>query len=100
MTTDPLFHMIVDDVFFIAKRGTVVTGRVDTGSVKAGDSVMIRGKKGERNTVVTGIEAFRKVITEAQAGDNIGLLLKDVTKDQVQRGDELLGPGEDFTWKP
>ncbi len=100
MTIDPFFHMIVQDVFSIAKRGTVVTGKIEAGTLKTGDEVLVRSKSGEKKTIVTGIEAFRKVLAQASAGDNVGLLLKDITKDQVQPGDEILCPGADFTWQP
>ena len=100
MSTDPLFHMVVADVFSIAKRGTVVTGKIDTGSLKVGDEVAIRGSGSEKKTVVSGIEAFRQVLEQASQGDNVGLLLKDVSRQDVQRGDEIVAPGSDFTWNP
>jgi len=100
MTTDPFFRMTVEDVFSIAKRGTVVTGKIEGGTLKVGDEVAIQGSHGEKRTVVTGIEMFRKVMSQANAGDNVGILLKDVSKQDVQRGDVILCPGPDFTWKP
>ena len=100
MTTDPLFHMIVEDVFSIRNRGTVVTGKIETGTLKAGDQVLIRGRNGEKTTTVTGIEAFRKTLEQANQGDTVGVLLKEISREEIQRGDELLSPGSDFTWKP
>src|ERR1044071_7018914 len=100
MTTDPFFRMTVQDVFSIAKRGTVVTGTIESGTLKVGDEVAISGKNGEKRTVVAGIEAFRKLLSEANAGDAVGILLKDITKQDVQRGDVMLCPSSDFTWKP
>ena len=100
MTADPFFRMTVQDVFSIAKRGTVVTGKIEAGTLRVGDEVAINGKNGEKRTVVAGIEAFRKILSEANAGDAVGILLKDVTKQDIQRGDILLCPGSGFTWKP
>ena len=98
MTTDPFFRMIVEDVFSIAKRGTVVTGKIETGTLKVGDEVAINGKNGEKRTVVTGIEAFRKTLSQANAGDMVGILLKDIAKQDIKPGDVLLCTGSDFTW--
>ena len=100
MTTDPFFRLIVEDVFGIVKRGTVVTGKIEAGTLKAVDQVMLRSKSGEKTTVVTSIESFRKVVEEANAGDRVGLLLKDISRGDVRRGDEILSPGPDFSWKP
>ncbi len=105
MSGDPLFRMTVQDVFSIRGRGTVVTGKVETGSLKVGDDIQIVQASGStKNAVVTGIEAFRKQMKEANAGDNIGVLLKDIAKGDVQQGDVLMGSGSgygsDFTWKP
>ena len=100
MTADPLFHMVVEDVFSIRNRGTVVTGRIDTGTLKTGDEVVVRGRNGDKKTTVTGIEAFRKVMDQANVGENVGILLKDLTRQDVQKGDEIIAPGLDFTWKP
>ena len=100
MSTDPYFRMTVEDVFSIAKRGTVVTGKIEAGTLIVGDEVTIQGKSGERKTVVDGIEMFRKTMSQAKAGDNVGIFLKDISKQDVQRGDVLLAPSSDFTWKP
>src|SRR5512140_2338899 len=100
MSTDPFFHMVVQDVFSIAKRGTVVTGRIETGMLKLGDEIVIRGRGGEKKAIVSGIESFRKMLQQANQGDTVGVLLKDVSKADVESGDELFSPGSDFTWKP
>jgi elongation factor Tu len=99
MTVDPLFRMTVQDVFSIAKRGTVVTGTIERGTLRVGDEVAINGKNGEKRTTVASIEAFRKLLDEANTGDAVGILLKDIAKQDVQRGDVILCPGPDFTWK-
>ncbi len=100
MTTDPSFHMIVEDVFMIRGRGTVVTGKIDIGTLRVGDQVVVKGSNGQKTTTVTGIEAFRKALDQANAGDNVGLLLKDLSKQDIQQDDEILGPQNDFTWNP
>ncbi len=92
--TDKPFLMAVEDVFTITGRGTVVTGRVERGTLKVGDEVEIVGLSDEKKkTVVTGIEMFRKQLDEAIAGDNIGVLLRGITKDEVERGQVLAKPG-------
>jgi elongation factor Tu len=100
MSSDPLFRMVVQDVFSIARRGTVVTGRIEAGSLKAGDEIMIRGPGHEKKAIVGDIESFRKILPEANQGDSVGILLKDVARSDVQPGDELLSPASDFSWKP
>ena len=91
---DKPFLMPVEDVFTITGRGTVATGRVERGKVKVGDEVEIIGLTTEsRKTVVTGVEMFRKTLDEAQAGDNIGVLLRGVQRDEVERGQVLAKPG-------
>jgi elongation factor Tu len=91
--TDKPFLMSVEDVFSITGRGTVATGRVETGVVKVGDEVEIIGLKDTRKSVVTGVEMFRKLLDQAQAGDNIGTLLRGVDKDAIERGMVLAKPG-------
>jgi len=92
--TDKPFLMAIEDVFTISGRGTVVTGRVERGVLKVGDEVEIVGLSDEiRKTVVTGIEMFRKMLDEAQAGDNVGVLLRGIAKDEVERGQVLAQPG-------
>jgi elongation factor Tu len=90
---DRPFLMPIEDVFSISGRGTVVTGRVETGVVKVGEEVEIVGIKDTRKTVVTGVEMFRKLLDSGQAGDNIGALLRGVGRDDVERGQVLCKPG-------
>jgi elongation factor Tu len=90
---DKPFLMPVEDVFSITGRGTVVTGRVEQGIVKTGDEVEIVGVRPTQKTVVTGVEMFRKILDEGQAGDNIGALLRGTGKDDVERGQVLAKPG-------
>ena len=89
---DKDFLMAVEDVFLITGRGTVATGRVERGKVKVGDTVEIVGIKPTRETVVTGVEMFRKLLDDAQAGDNIGALLRGVDKKDIERGQVLAKP--------
>jgi elongation factor Tu len=90
---DKPFLMPIEDVFSITGRGTVVTGRIDQGIVKVGDEVEIVGIKPTAKTVVTGVEMFRKLLDEGQAGDNVGALLRGVGKEDVERGQVLAKPG-------
>jgi len=90
---DKPFLMPVEDVFSITGRGTVATGRIERGTVKVGDVVEIVGLGAEKTTTVTGVEMFRKVLDVGQAGDNVGLLLRGVDKDEVERGMVLAKPG-------
>jgi elongation factor Tu len=90
--TDKPFLMPVEDVFTITGRGTVATGRVERGTVKVGDPVEIVGITDTKQTVVTGVEMFRKLLDYAEAGDNIGALLRGVNRDQVERGQVLAKP--------
>jgi elongation factor Tu len=91
---DRPFLMPVEDVFSITGRGTVATGRIEQGVVHTGDTVEIVGIHPEtRNTVVTGVEMFRKILDEGQAGDNVGCLLRGVGRDEVERGQVLCKPG-------
>ena len=92
--TDKPFLMPVEDVFTITGRGTVATGRVERGTLHLNDEVEIIGiKEDVQKTVITGIEMFRKLLDEAQAGDNIGALLRGINRDQIQRGQVLAKPG-------
>ncbi|MGZ3775472.1 MAG: elongation factor Tu [Bdellovibrio sp.] len=91
--TDKTFLMPVEDVFSISGRGTVVTGRVERGIVKVGDEVEIIGIRPTQKTTVTGIEMFRKLLDEGQAGDNCGVLLRGTKKEDVERGQVLAKPG-------
>ena len=91
---DKPFLMPIEDIFSITGRGTVVTGRVERGKVVLQENVEIIGIKPQtQKTVVTGIEMFRKLLDEGQAGDNIGLLLRGITKDDVERGQVVAKPG-------
>lgn len=90
---DKPYLMPIEDVFSISGRGTVVTGRVDRGIIKVGEEVEIVGLGETRKTVATGVEMFRKLLDEGRAGDNIGVLLRGVGKDEVERGQVLAKPG-------
>ena len=90
---DKPFLMAVEDVFTITGRGTVATGRVERGVVKVGDDVEIVGIRDTHKTVVTGVEMFRKLLDEAQAGDNVGVLLRGVSRTDIERGQVLCKPG-------
>jgi elongation factor Tu len=90
---DKPFLMPIEDVFSISGRGTVVTGRVERGIVKVGEEVEIVGLGETRKTVATGVEMFRKLLDEGRAGDNIGVLLRGIGKDDVERGQVLAKPG-------
>src|ERR1043166_9274786 len=89
---DKPFLMPIEDVFTISGRGTVVTGRVERGIVKVGDEIEIVGLRPNQGTVVTGVEMFRKVLDEGQAGDNVGVLLRGTKKEEVERGMVLAKP--------
>ena len=90
---DKPFIMPVEDVFTISGRGTVVTGRVDRGVIKVGEEVEIVGFKETQKTVATGVEMFRKLLDQGQAGDNIGVLLRGIKREEVERGQVLAKPG-------
>jgi elongation factor Tu len=91
--TDKPFLMPVEDVFSISGRGTVATGRVERGIIKVGEEVEIVGLRATQKTVVTGVEMFRKLLDEGQAGDNIGALLRGLKREEVERGQVLAKPG-------
>jgi len=91
--TDKPFLMPVEDVFSITGRGTVATGRIERGRVKVGEEVAVVGFNSQKRTVVTGVEMFRKLLDEGQAGDNVGLLLRGVEKTEIERGMVLAKPG-------
>ena len=88
------FLMPVEDVFSITGRGTVATGRIETGVVKVGDKVEILGLGEEKETTVTGVEMFRKLLEQGEAGDNVGLLLRGIEKTEIKRGMVLCHPGQ------
>ena len=91
--TEKPFLMPIEDIFTISGRGTVVTGRVERGIVEVGNTVEIVGLRETQNTVVTGVEMFRKLLNEGRAGDNIGALIRGVDRDEVERGQVLAVPG-------
>ena len=90
---DKPFLMPVEDVFSITGRGTVATGRIETGVVKVGDEVQILGLGEDKKSVITGVEMFRKILDEGEAGDNVGLLLRGIDKNEVKRGMVITHPG-------
>jgi len=90
---DKAFLMPIEDVFSISGRGTVVTGRIETGIVNVGDEVEIVGIKDTRKTTVTGVEMFRKLLDRGEAGDNVGALIRGVAREEVERGQVLCKPG-------
>jgi len=91
--TDKPFLMPIEDVFSISGRGTVVTGRVERGIVKVGDEVELVGIRDTMKTVCTGVEMFRKILDQGQAGDNIGVLIRGTKRDEVERGQVVAKPG-------
>ena len=91
--TDKAFLMPIEDVFSISGRGTVVTGRIETGIVNVGDEVEIIGIKDTQKTTVTGVEMFRKLLDRGEAGDNVGALIRGVSREDVERGQVLAKPG-------
>jgi elongation factor Tu len=91
--TDKPFLMSIEDVFSITGRGTVVTGRIEQGVLRVNEEVEIVGIRATQKTVATGIEMFRKLLDEGQAGDNVGVLLRGIGKDEVERGQVLAKPG-------
>ncbi len=90
---DQPFLMPIEDVFSISGRGTVVTGRIERGIVKVGEEVEIVGIKDTQKSIVTGVEMFRKLLDQGQAGDNVGCLLRGIDKEAVERGQVLCKPG-------
>ena len=90
---DKPFLMPIEDIFSIQGRGTVVTGRVERGIAKVGETMEIVGFRDTRTTVVTGVEMFKKLLDEGRAGDNVGLLLRGVEKNEVERGQVIAKPG-------
>jgi elongation factor Tu len=90
---DQPFMMAIEDVFSISGRGTVVTGRIDRGVIKVGETVEIIGIHPTTSTTVTGVEMFRKLLDQGQAGDNVGCLLRGIERDGIERGQVLAKPG-------
>ena len=91
--TDKPFLMPVEDVFSIKGRGTVATGRIERGVVKTGEEIEIVGIRDKQKSIVTGVEMFRKTLDQGQAGDNVGILLRGIEKDDIERGQVLAKPG-------
>jgi elongation factor Tu len=91
--TEKPFLMPVEDVFSITGRGTVATGRIEKGKIKVGEEVSLIGFNSDKKTVITGVEMFRKLLDDGQAGDNVGLLLRGIDKNDVERGMVLAKPG-------
>lgn len=94
---DTAFRMTVEDVFSIRGRGTVVTGRVAQGTISVGDTVQLERPGFSMAVEIIGVEMFRRSTKSASAGDNVGLLLRDIGKDKVQRGDVLTGSSYQFS---
>ena len=92
--TDKPFLMPIEDVFSITGRGTVATGRIETGVIHVGDEVELLGLGEDKKSTVTGVEMFRKILDEGQAGDNVGLLLRGIDKEEIKRGMVLCHPGQ------
>src|SRR5204862_567662 len=90
---DKPFLMPVEDVFSISGRGTVVTGRIERGKIKVGEEIEIVGIKPTVKTTITGVEMFRKLLDEGEAGDNVGCLLRGTKREEIERGQVLAKPG-------
>lgn len=97
MAADPLFRMTVEDVFSIRDRGTVVTGQIESGSLSVGDEITLNHQGTSKKVVVSGIESFHKTLKQVQAGNNVGVLLRNIDKTDIQQGDVLTGSGMDFS---
>jgi elongation factor Tu len=93
MPSDSSFRMTIQDVFAIRGRGTAVIGQVESGTLQIGDVVKIKTQVDTIESIVTGIEKFRRRLKQASAGENVGVFLRDVTKEDLQRGDVLIGTG-------
>lgn len=100
MSADPFFRMTVQDVFSIRGRGTVVTGQIEAGTLTAGDEIGFQHQGASKKATVTAIEMFRKQLPQARAGDNVGVLLRDLDKSEIEHGDVLVGVSADFEWNP
>ena len=97
ISTDLSFRMTVQDVFTIRDRGTVVTGQIESGTLTVGEEITIQRPNYAKKTVVTAIEMFRKQLQQTKAGDNVGLLLRDIGKQDIKRGDVLLRSDSEFS---
>ncbi len=98
MTTDPSFRMTVQDVFTIHNKGIVITGRIETGTLNSGDAVSIQRPGYSKKAIVASIEIFRKVTPQASAGATVGLFMQEVAREDIQRGDVLIGSDQDNGW--
>ncbi len=98
MPADPSFRLTVQDVFAIRSRGTVVTGQVESGVLKVGNEIQIKRPSSTKTAMVIGIESFEKQLSQAQTANNIGVLLCDISKQDVQHGDILAGTDSEFIW--
>ena len=97
MSADPTFRMTIEDVFGIRGRGTVVTGKIERGTLKVDDEIQIERQGATiKRVIVTGIEMSRKVLAQARAGDNVGVLLRGVERTEIQSGDVLVGVAPTF----
>ncbi|WP_157042644.1 EF-Tu/IF-2/RF-3 family GTPase [Roseiflexus castenholzii] len=94
------FHLTVRDVSAIRGRGTVVTGQVESSVLKVGDNIQITRPGATKTSMVIGIESFGKQMNQARMGDNIGVLLRDISKQDVQHGDIMVAADSKFTWRP
>jgi len=99
MSTDPTFRMTVQEIFSIRSRGTVVTGQIEYGTITVGDEILIQSQSSTKKTVVAGVEVNRKVVKKAHRGDKVGVLLKEISQENVQPGDILAGSELDYTWQ-
>ena len=98
MPTDPSFRMTIQDVFSIKGMGTVLTGRVESGTLRVGDEVYFNGPSGVTKAAVAGLEMFRKQVPEAQMDDAVGVLFKGIDKAHFARGDVISGSDADYSW--
>jgi elongation factor Tu len=98
MPGDTSFRMTIVGVFTIKGRGSVITGRVEDGVINVGDDVYFKSPSGVKKTVVKGLEASQKLITQAQMGDTIGVLVEGVEREEIKRGDILSGTNSDYSW--
>ncbi|MBV6392887.1 MAG: Elongation factor Tu [Anaerolineales bacterium] len=100
MTADPTFRMTAQEIFFIKGRGTVVIGRIESGTIAVGDEVQVRGTNIHKTAVAAAVEIDRKPVERAHAGDNVGVRLNDLDEENLQPGDLLTGSDLEYSWKP
>jgi len=99
MSADPTFRMTVQEIFSIRGRGTVISGQIENGTVTIGDEILILNQGSKKKTRVSGVEVKRKKVTSAQKGDQVGVLLKEISEGEIQPGDVLAGSEVDYTWQ-